>query len=74
MTAIGWRDLQDKARGRTRPRPAPNRISPETHHTAASIAHEQAAQEGFSMQAIWLFVAGSSWGLAIGIIIAGLLR
>ncbi len=71
MTATGWRDLQGKERGRVRQHPAPSRVSRETHHGSSL---PQPDKDGITMQAIWLIVAGAAWGVAIGIIVAGLLR
>jgi hypothetical protein len=38
------------------------------------IAGRQAKGEQITVQALYLVVAGAAWGLAAGIIIAGLLR
>lgn len=72
MTGIGWRNLQ-KERGRMRLHPAPTRVSRETHHPT-SLPRPVVDMEGLTMQAICLIVAGATWGVAVGIIIAGLLR
>lgn len=68
MTPLGWREIQDKDRGRTRPRPASIRTSPEARHLTS------VPQEAVTMQAIWLFCAGGIWGFAVGLVIAGVLR
>lgn len=74
MTGLGWRQLT-KTRDRLSRQPVSPRVSPgeETHHLN-SIAHAPGTGEAVSLPAVGAFVAGAAWGLAVGLLVAGVLR